>query len=90
MWKGLLIGNSAWMFADEFDVKKNIENERMSTEKGPNSGKFHLPTINFQGIFVSFQGNICFLGGRGDRCLDTKANPKRRGRPFTALAVSFC
>ena len=28
---------------------KKHENERMSTEKGPNSGKFHLPTINFQG-----------------------------------------
>ena len=23
MWKGLLIGNSAWMFADVFDVKKH-------------------------------------------------------------------
>ena len=32
------------------------ENERISPEKGPLQKEIHLPRINFQGIFVRFQG----------------------------------
>ena len=36
------------------------ENERMSPEKGPFQKEFHIPTIDFQGIF-SFSGGYLFL-----------------------------
>ena len=63
MWKGLLIGNSAWMFADVFDVEKNMKMNECPLKRDQIQV---ISSSNHQfsgGYSLVFRGIYAFLGG---------------------------
>ena len=56
MWKGLLIGNSVWMFADEFDVKKTLKMNECPLKRDQIQVNFIFQPSIFRGYSLVFRG----------------------------------